>query len=305
MAGFVYLVHRSNLSHMLLHTKLTSCFLFALAVFGCITSTAQTDSIVLRDIDWDKKAPAGMTELFIPSDSALLAGFIYRANGTHKHPTLLLLHGYPGNERNLDLAQVVRARGWNVIYFDYRGSWGSQGKFSFEHCVEDVVNVVKFCKKYSDSLKIDTSNIVLFGHSMGGWVCLKALQELPEIKKGFALSTWDIFGDVKRMQADKRIMAMVNNPDVAGQYFVLNASLHDIYAPVLKKPDYFNLANGLKALANKQIVMLDEHTRNSALAHALKSGNEASFEYEVWQTDHPFTNKRVALIRKVVAFLEK
>ncbi|WP_431211737.1 alpha/beta hydrolase family protein [Puia sp. P3] len=136
-----------------------------------------------------------MTELLIPSNGSLMPGFIYRANGAGKHPTLVLLHGFPGNERNLDLAQVVRAHGWNVIYFDYRGSWGSQGKFSFLHCVEDVVNVVAFCKQYRDSLRIDTSNIVLFGHSMGGWVCLKALQRLPGVKKGFALSTWDIYKD--------------------------------------------------------------------------------------------------------------
>src|SRR5579872_6176420 len=137
-----------------------------LTVFVILLSSAgfaQTDSLVLKDIEWDPSSPAGMTELFIPSGNSKLAGFIYRANGSQKHPTLLLLHGYPGNERNIDLAQVVRAHGWNVIYFDYRGSWGSQGSFGFKNCVEDTKNVVAFCKKYQDSLRIDTSNIVLFG----------------------------------------------------------------------------------------------------------------------------------------------
>jgi len=277
-------------------------FLIAMILFGSRSAIAQTDSIVLRDIAWDKNSPAGMTELFIPSDSALLAGFIYKANGAGKHPTLLLLHGYPGNERNLDLAQVVRAHGWNVIYFDYRGSWGSQGHFAFKNCVKDVVNVVAFCKKYADSLQIDISNIVLFGHSMGGWVCLKALQELPGIKKGFALSTWDIYNDLRRAKTEKEMMALAT---ASGRYFVLNSSLHDIFDPVVKEPDYFNLAKGGKALAKKQIVMLDEHTGNSALAGTLRSGNMSYFEYEVWQTDHPFTNKRVALIKKVLSFLEK
>ena len=146
-----------------------------------------------------------MTELSVPSGNALIAGFIYKANGARKHPTVLLLHGYPGNERNLDLAQVVRAHGWNVIYFDYRGSWGSQGQFSFKNCVEDVVNVVAFCKKYQDSLQIDTSNIVLFGHSMGGWVGLKVLQQLPGVKKGFFLSTWNIYEDFKNVKTLKEL----------------------------------------------------------------------------------------------------
>src|SRR6185295_11131178 len=132
-------------------SKISVNLFFTFVLLVSTNAFAQSDSIVLRDLAWDKAAPAGSTELFIPSGNALLAGVIYRANGSQKHPTLLLLHGYPGNERNLDLAQVVRARGWNVIYFDYRGSWGSQGKFGFKNCVEDVVNLVSFCKKYQDS----------------------------------------------------------------------------------------------------------------------------------------------------------
>ena len=138
-------------------------FIFAFLFFIVANASAQSDSIILKDTQWDKTNPAGSTELFIPSSNSQLAGMIYRPNGSKKHPTLILLHGFPGNERNLDLAQVVRANGWNVIYFNYRGSWGSEGKFSFKNCVEDVGNVVAFCNKYQDSLKIDTSNIVLFG----------------------------------------------------------------------------------------------------------------------------------------------
>src|SRR5205085_9399376 len=135
-----------------------------------------------------------------------------------KHPTLLLLHGFPGNERNLDMAQVVRAHGWNVIYFNYRGAWGSQGQFSFKHCVEDVVNAVNFCKKYQDSLQVDTSNIVLFGHSMGGWVCLKALQQIPSVKKGFVLSAWDIYADFKNIKTQAELPSVLKN--AGADYFV-------------------------------------------------------------------------------------
>lgn len=68
---------------------------------------------------------------------------------------------------------------------------------------------------------------------------------------------------------------------------------------------YFNLANDGMKLANKQIIMLDEHTKNKQIADALQQSNHAFFEYQVWETDHPFTNKRVSLINKVLAFLDK
>ena len=280
-------------------------FLLTILLFVSTNAFSQSESIILNDLKWDMTSPASSTELFIPSGNSQIAGLIYNANGLQKHPTLLLLHGYPGNERNLDIAQFVRSRGWNVIYFDYRGSWGSQGKFSFKNCVEDVVNVVSFCNKYQDSLKIDTSNIVLFGHSMGGWVCLKALQELPTIKKGFVLSTWDIAKDFKNVSNEKEMLNIANDPNIAGKYFVLNTSLKDLYTPVLQDKTYFNLLNDAKSLGDKQIIMIDEHEKNSQLAEKIKESNKLYFDYSVWQTDHSFTNKRASLINKVLAFIEK
>ncbi len=285
--------------------KITILIISICFCFIAIISSAQSDSITMKDVKWDKEAPAGNTEIFIPSNKSLMAGYIYRANGAQKHPTLLLLHGYPGNERNLDIAQIVRVHGWNVIYFDYRGSWGSEGQFSFTNCVEDAINVVAFCKKYSDSLHIDTSNIVLFGHSMGAWVCLKALAQLPGIKKGFALSTWDIYSDLKNFHDEQQLAAMVNNPNAGVKYFVLNTPAEEIFMPVIKNLSYYNIANDTVTLAGKQIIMLDEHNRNAALAETLRKTNHNYFDYKVWQTDHPFTNKRISLINKVLAFLEK
>ncbi len=263
------------------------------------------DTLTLRDLTWDEASPAGTVELTIPSGGSMLQGFLYRANGKQKHPTLLLLHGYPGNERNLDLAQVVRSRGWNVIYFDYRGSWASQGKFSFENSVQDVVNVVAFCEKNQDKFQIDPANIALFGHSMGGWVTLKALQKLPTVKKGFALSTWDIYSDFKNVKSRDKLIEMVSSPQFDAKYFVLNTPVEDIFMPVIEKPADFDLSKDAQSLADKQIIMLDEHTDNKAIADAIRGSNKAYFDYQTWKTDHGFTNKRVSLMNLVLSFLAR
>lgn len=285
-------------------TRFLRLIIFALTLFTVTIASAQSDSIVFKDVQWDKTYPAGSTELFIPSANSQLAGMIYRPNGNKKHPTLILLHGFPGNERNLDLAQVVRSHGWNVIYFNYRGSWGSQGKFSFKNCVEDVSNVVAFCNKYQDSLKIDTSNIVLFGHSMGGWVCLKALEQLPQIKKGFALSTWNIYDDLKNFQSEKQLIEAAKNPNIFTNYFVLNSTTVDILRPAFKDISYYKLATNAKSLSDKQIIILDEHVRNKEIADSLKKMHLSFFNYQVWETDHGFTNKRVSLMNKLISFLD-
>ncbi len=285
-------------------TKIPAFFI-VLGFFISANVFAQPDSIVLRDLPLDKTSPAGSIELFIPSANSLLNGFMYKANGAEKHPTLLLLHGYPGNEKNLDLAQVVRAHGWNVIYFDYRGSWGSQGKFSFRNCVADIINVVYFCNKYQDSLQIDTSKIVLFGHSMAGWASLKAIQQLPAIKKAFILSAWDIYNQYGRQLKGAELNAYNMSPDTLGKYFVLNGSLKDRFQPVLERDEYFNLEINIEPLKGKQIIMLDEHDRNKKIAEAIQNLNPVYFKYYVWQTDHVFTNKRASLMNMVLSFLDR
>ena len=91
--------------------------LLAMLICNFCSAQVATDSITLHDLEWDKKSPAALKELQFPSSGSLMQGFMYKANGKQKHPTLILLHGYPGNDRNLDLAQIVRAHGWNVVYW--------------------------------------------------------------------------------------------------------------------------------------------------------------------------------------------
>lgn len=282
-----------------MRTLLIFCFL---TFIGCRKANAQTDAVFQKDLEWSTASPAGSIELQLPSAGSLLQGFMYKANGAKPHPTLLLLHGYPGNERNLDLAQAVRAHGWNVIYFNYRGSWGSQGEFSFRHCVEDVKNIIDYLKTNAAKYQVDPDRMALFGHSMGGWVCLKALQDIPGIRKGFVLSAWDIFSDVNNAEKNHKMAAVEKEAD---GYFVLNKkSGKALFAPVLAEANFHDLFNSAKALSSKQIVMLDEHRGNEALANAIKKENHSYFTYEVWNTDHSFTNKRISLIKKVLAFLD-
>ena len=138
---------------------------------------------------------------------------------------------------------------------------------------------------------------------MGAWVCLKALQKLPNIKKGFALSTWNLSDEFKNIKTQAQILEKVKED--GGETFVLKTPTKVIYETVVNEPDYFNLSKQAKALSSKQIVMLDEHSKNKEIAKAIKSTNNTYFDYEVWNTDHAFTNKRVSLINMVLAFLDR
>ncbi|MFQ3215244.1 MAG: pimeloyl-ACP methyl ester carboxylesterase, partial [Marivirga sp.] len=269
-------------------SKFFICLPLLVLGFSC-TQALKQNELLLKDLEWSSSSPAAGIELSIPSDSALLQGLMYKANGTEKHPTLFLLHGYPGNERNLDIAQVVRSKGWNVVYFNYRGSWGSSGQYSIENCVADVVNVVKWTVE-QERLQIDPDEIVLFGHSLGAFVSLKAAQQLPQVKKVFALSIFNIAGFFKGDTSLVAIMAKLRKADM-DNYLVLNTPAQEIFAPVLEKPRYFDLSKDYEMLKYKKIIMLDEHNNNKNIADALAKDNDNFIKYEVWNTDHSFTNK--------------
>ena len=269
--------------------------------FHSCAQYAKTETLVWEDIIPDKTSPAQSIELAIPSSGSLISGVLFKANGNKPHPTLILFHGLPGNEKSLDIAQVVRNHGWNVIFFNYRGSWGSQGIFSFKNCVDDGANVLMYAKQNSGSLQIDTSNIAVLGHSMGGLVCLKLLQLLPGLKKGIVVSAMSV--PVVLSGSDGRTLS--SRATDLEKLFVLNIkSGKDFYAPFVADSTYFDLSKDTKAFSNKQLMILDENNKNKLLADAIRLHN-TSLDYEIWQTDHPFTNKRVALIKKVILFLDK
>src|SRR6201996_7264374 len=127
--------------------------------------------------------PARMSVLHIPSHGVLINGVLYSPPGGGVHSTLVICHGLPGNEKNLDLAQAVRRAGWNAVTFNYRGSWGSPGKFRFAQNIDDARAVLSFLRDPGNAAKlgIDAHRIVLLGHSMGGWVAAHTASRDPTL----------------------------------------------------------------------------------------------------------------------------
>src|SRR5579859_1698071 len=102
---------------------------------------------VISDPAPDPAHPPHSSQVLIPSHGMGMNALFYLAGGAGPHPTIVLLHGFPGNEQNLDLAQAIRRAGWNVLTLHYRGSWGSPGVFSIAHVLDDVDAAVAFIRQ--------------------------------------------------------------------------------------------------------------------------------------------------------------
>ena len=148
--------------------RLTFAAMMALILMPA-TAGAASATCSAVDPPRDAAHPAHNQQLLIPSGGVGLNALLFQAAGPAPHPTVILMHGLPGNERNLDLAQAIRRCGWDVLTFTYRGAWGSPGDFSISNAMEDTAAALAFARSDAGAkFGIDARHIVLAGHSMGG-----------------------------------------------------------------------------------------------------------------------------------------
>ena len=121
----------------------------------------------------------GLTGVTFDSDGHRLVGVLYLARGEEPKPTVLLLHGCPGLEKNLDLAVRLRDQGWNAMAFHYRGCWGSAGRYDLRTIPRDVTAAVDLL---AGCPRVDTERIAVLGHSLGGWAALVTAAGEPRLR---------------------------------------------------------------------------------------------------------------------------
>ncbi len=268
--------------------------------------SAQVPRAIFADPPRDSIFPARSQVLHIPSGGVHINGLAYIAEGARPHPAVILLHGLPGNEKNLDLAQAIRRAGWDVITFNYRGSWGSPGEFRFSNNLEDADAVIAFVLDTANAraLNLDPRRIVMAGHSMGGWVTALTAAHHPELLGAILISAADMGSRhavpreqmVKFMADDMESLAGVTAESMAdeiianGSRWTFGSAATDglAHMPMLILTANDGLASHVeplaeraRALGNKRIVVVHR------------------------ATDHSWSDSRIFLESTVIGWLQK
>jgi len=256
---------------------------------------------------------ASMQTMQIPSHGELMNALVYIAAGAGPHPVVILLHGFPGNERNLDLAQDMRRAGWDVLYFNYRGSWGTPGDFSFAHSIEDTGAAIAYLRQpdVAKSLRLDPKRIVLIGHSMGGFMTVEAAAADPAIKAFATISAADMSG---RMQAllekEKRadaIAAMAHGLAEEGMAPLAGCTPAGLANELADHATSWPFMDKVDTLKNRNALILtadDGLTReNNAFAAALRKAGDNHVTTQHFATDHAYSDKRIELSQTVLKWL--
>lgn len=268
---------------------------------GALAQPARPPAAIFTDPPVDKANPARSEVLHIPSGGVQINGLAYIAAGPGPHPTVILAHGLPGNEKNLDLAQALRRAGWNAVTFNYRGSWGSPGDFSFKGNLDDARAVLAYVRAPENAkrLQVETRRLVLMGHSMGGWVTSQVAASDPELAGAALISAADMSAPSAAPKAQRVALAADNMEALAG---VTAESMADQIATL----GPYSFAAATPGLAKTRLLVLTSDDGLAPGAETLfmnvkKAGGRAAIVHVA--TDHSWNTARIRLETEILNWL--
>jgi uncharacterized protein len=290
---------------------------FGMIGLTCWPTCAATPDVSLptalyTDPPLDPTHPASGQGIQFQSHGATLNGQLYRPPGDGVHPTVVLLHGLPGNEQNLDLAQSMRRAGWTVLTFHYRGSWGSGGRYSLQGGIADAQALLDLLARPASAQAwgVDSSRIVLVGHSYGGYVAARATADNPWVLGAVLLAPWDISFDTRAWAAlppvRRKELALAEFKDAEGRLTGANSA--SLLAEVMRDGAQFDLTNLAHALAIRHILLVtaerdDDDDKAIGLLPALTQMHAEHLTAKTIATDHSFNDHRIALQVEIIRWL--
>jgi uncharacterized protein len=283
-------------------------------VYASLAASAQLPAAINADPVPDKASPATTQSFQLPSHGALLNAFVYVAAGAGPHPVVILLHGFPGNEKNLDLAQSIRRAGWDVLYFNYRGSWGSPGDFSFTHSIEDTQAAIAYLRDplNAKKLRVNPNYIVLIGHSMGGFMARYVGAQDPAIKAVGLISAADM--GVDKMQAippdhrSEAVRLLAEHFAAEGMAPLAGCTPESLAQEVAANAPAWDIPNLAPKLATRPLLVITSDDglapSNNAFVEALHKAGSAQVTTTHIATDHVYSDHRIALQHAVLQTLD-
>jgi pimeloyl-ACP methyl ester carboxylesterase len=286
---------------------------WASALIASATLTAQNPAL-WADPPVDPKFPAAMFEIAVPSHGSQLFGVFYIAAGDHPHPSVILLHGFPGYEQNLDLGQALRRAGYNVLAVHYRGSWGVKGDFSLTHAIEDADAQVDWITSPGVAAKyhVDPARVTVIGHSMGGFMAANAAAQHSSVHSIVMISAWDISQPYAGMQPQDQARAaeiFARDVEPADMLPLSGTTVAALAAEAFAHRGAWDFVKMAPALGQRPVLLITANDGSgpdsSALLKSLQAVGNRHSEHIKMKTDHPFSDHRIELESAVLKWLSE
>ena len=249
------------------------------------------------------------------SKGANIHAIFYQASGVEPLPTVILCHGFPGNNTDvLGLGERLMKEGFNALAFNYRGTWGSEGLYTDANALEDVISTIRYVKSsfVVQEFNVDPSRITLIGYSYGGGMALLGSLNDAAVKRvvdlaGGNLSVLGRASDEFMRGLEKKV-----DQDLSDSGFRAPKA-RELFAEMLADVDKYDLLKHAQALSCKNILIIGGWRDQEAdiehhilpLFRALQKHGAKQVQIEIFDAGHSFMNVRSQLADRIVSWLRR
>ncbi len=241
-------------------------------------------------------------EISFKSGEAKIVGRLYRPEEIGgKVPSVVLCHGFPGDTKNIDLAEDLAFNGYVALVFYYQGAWGSSGKYTLTKLEENTKDAIEYVlsKPY-----VDQNRLALIGHSMGSVPVSKTISNNRTVKTAVFLSPGTNFNKLVLLKGRKKHLAFLLR---IGKGKLTGLNRKDL----LEDLKWVNLnSNPLNTIKKATIPVLvvvgskDDITSPRSCKLLYQVANEPKEYREIFGADHFFLRHRVIMIDNVISWLK-
>ena len=238
-----------------------------------------------------------------------LPGVLHLPAGEGPHPIVLLLHGFPGWERNFDLAQKLRDAGFATLVFHYRGSWGAAGSWSWSNVLADSAAAVAALRSTADAHRLDASRLAVVGHSLGGFAALQTAAADPSIPVVASITCFDL---------GAAGVAVSNDPEQQQGYVeafdaellpLKGTSGRELVDEMVARARDWQLADLAPQLKDRPVLLIGAGLDTAAPYEdhhlpLVEAYDGPLFDHHLFPTDHALSDHREILAETVLTFLK-
>lgn len=239
-------------------------------------------------------------DVSIPCEGVRLLGRLYRPNDECVYPAVVFCHGYPGDTKNMDLAEELALKSVVALIFYYMGAWGSGGEYRLTNLVPSTSAAVKYLR---DQNCVDLDRVGLVSHSMGAVPLTKCLSVDKSLRTGVLMApASDLRNWSQKPYLDSIVPVFLEMAEGKLAGWTEEKLRQDLKVAAYE----LNPIETVRKVHSPLLVVLgtnDTVTTPSDIRSLYEAANEPKRLVEIEGADHGFSEHRIPLQKTVIDWL--
>ena len=252
------------------------------------------------------------------SQGKTIQGKLYLPEGQVATHTVLLLPGFPDSLEDylhVEFCQAMAKQGISTFTFSNRGTYKSQGTFSWGNTQEDIHAAFAWLhqEKNIHKYQLNLNNLVLGGYSYGGGMGITYAAQHPEVRRVFSIAGTDHGEFAREYLRNPTFAQMIDTwfNEIRYPAGPVNFEDRDTATYLSQNSDQYDLKLAAPSLADRDMLLIAgwDDTNVSIESHilpfyrALVAANAQKVQIIAFQDNHIFENSREQLAQTVVNWI--